>query len=95
VAGASETSPIELQLRAVELRLERETAVLVDRLNARVEELECAEVELQQTRAELERAEKREAELEAQLDALTIRLASGPRMIRVRRWLEQFRDARR
>jgi hypothetical protein len=95
VASTPETGANEAQLRALELRLERETAVLIDRLDARAEELECVELELQQERVERERAERRAAELAAQLDELTVHLASRPRITGAVRWAKRLRDASR
>ena len=69
------TSNRDEREHALELRLERETAVLLDRLDAQAAELERMGIELHAKASDCERARVRIAELEAELSELVLALA--------------------
>lgn len=61
--------------RAVELAIERETAVLLERLERRSEQLEAAELELLELRIDHEQTRAHVAELEHELGSATLEVA--------------------
>lgn len=75
VGSTSKSSGGHPEIRELELRLERETAVLLDRLDLQSEELEKIELELATARAERDQAQARTRELEVELSDLGLQLA--------------------
>ena len=74
VANWSEASVEDDPVRALELRLERETAVLIERLERQADTLERLELELTQTREQRDAAQAVAGHLDSELNELTLRL---------------------
>jgi chromosome segregation ATPase len=80
-------------VRELELRLERETAVLIDRLERQADELERLELTLLQTRGERDAVQALAGGLQAELDELTLELARAREdLAQAREDLAQARD---